>query len=59
MYDRCEVCGDLILCDVFRDVYRDVSHNVHTAEYLGICSCVPRRWRWRSLDGDPPWQLIS
>ena len=59
MYDRCEVCGDMILCDVFRDVYCDVSHNMHTAEYLGICACVARRWRWRSLDGAPPWQLIS
>ena len=37
VYDRCEVCGDMILCDVFRDVYHDVSHNMHTAEYLGIC----------------------
>ena len=59
MYESCEVCGDLILCDVFRDVYSDVSHNVHEAEYLGICGCDARRWRWRSMSGEPPWSLIG
>jgi hypothetical protein len=35
-----------------------VNRNVHEAEYLGICACDARHWRWRSVSGEPPWSLI-
>jgi hypothetical protein len=54
MYDVCEVCDDRIV----RDLLMSIS-DTGTSYWLGVCSCPVRKWRWRSVTGDSPWELIG
>jgi hypothetical protein len=55
VYDLCDVCGDRVV----RDFYRAPSGDVVAGEWLGICSCPTRKWRWVSPTGDTPWRLVG
>lgn len=26
---------------------------------LGVCDCANRKWRWQSMTGDAPWELLG
>ena len=54
MGEVCNVCGKTI----DRDVYVNAS-DPPTAEWLGVCACANRKWRWKSATGDPPWELVG
>jgi hypothetical protein len=55
MYQRCDVCEDAIQRDfVFTD-----DRTTSSTQWLGVCGCANRKWRWRSATGDPPWELIG
>lgn len=55
MYEECDVCGKSIRRDYFRSGTGPPPGN----EWLGLCACVNRRWRWRSATGGAPWELIT
>ncbi len=44
MHEVCNVCGNVIN----RDYYVNLSAPP-MAEWLGVCECESRKWRWRSL----------
>ena len=55
VHEVCDVCGNVIE----RDVYSAVSGPpAPSAEWLGVCGCDFRKWRWRSKTGEAPWELI-
>ena len=55
MHEVCDVCGKAIE----RDVYSAASGPpAPSAEWLGVCGCDFRKWRWRSKTGEAPWKLI-
>lgn len=55
VYEVCDVCDDVIK----RDIHREAGGAARTAEWLGLCGCANRRWRWRSASGEGPWELLG
>jgi hypothetical protein len=54
MHEVCDVCSNAII--------RDCNVNTAappTAEWLGVCECANRKWRWRSVTGEALWELIG
>ena len=54
MYEACDICG-IPIC---RDTYVATSDPPTTA-WFGVCGCENRKWRWRSVTGDAPWELVG
>ncbi len=55
MHELCDVCNQGIVRDYLRPAYDAFP----VAEWLGVCGCVNRKWRWRSVNGNAPWELIG
>jgi hypothetical protein len=54
VYDVCDACGEKIV----RDYHRLSPGPPPVWEWLGVCGCPFRMWRWRSLTGHAPWELV-
>ena len=55
MVEVCDVCDQTIE----RNLHRAAGGAIGTAEWLGVCRCPNRRWRWRSVTGEAPWMLLE
>jgi hypothetical protein len=55
VYETCEVCGAAIE----REYFQSTSGAEPVSEWLGVCGCRNRKWRWRSATGKAPWELIG